>query len=293
MAKKPVKNEDSLRHGYAQVGSVRLHYVEQGKGGQLVLLLHGFPECWYSWRHQLKILGAEFRVVALDMRGYNLSDKPPRIADYALANLVDDVTGLIRQLGHEQAAIVGHDWGAAVAWETALRQPEYVTKIAALQVPPVAAWRDNLTVWQILRSWYMFFFQIPLLPEWLLRRNHFALLTQAIRRMMIRQEALSETDMAFYRNALGEPGALNSALNYYRANVRRLLAAPAEENKVKTPALFIYGEQDPVILPSTIANVERYVDAPYREARLKNCGHFAQQEAKEEVSAELLSFLKE
>src|SRR5918911_3649077 len=135
--------EPEIRHGYAQVGDVRLHYAECGEGERLIILLHGFPECWYSWRHQLKALGDRYHVVAPDMRGYNLSDKPPRVEDYRIDNLVDDVTGLIRHFGKEQAVIVGHDWGAAVAWGVALNHPEYVTRLVSMQVPPPAAWRAN------------------------------------------------------------------------------------------------------------------------------------------------------
>ncbi|MGB8507089.1 MAG: alpha/beta fold hydrolase, partial [Pyrinomonadaceae bacterium] len=133
----------SIRHGYAQVGDVRLHYAECGSGERLVLLLHGFPECWYSWRHQLRALGEHYRVVAPDMRGYNLSDKPGRVDDYRMERLVDDVTGLIRHFGAHEAAVVGHDWGAAVAWAVAARHPEYVWKLAALQVPPPRVWVKN------------------------------------------------------------------------------------------------------------------------------------------------------
>src|SRR5215210_6333889 len=100
---------NSIRHGYAQVGGVRLHYAEHGGGDRLVVLLHGFPECWYSWRHQLTALGDRYHVVAPDMRGYNLSDKPPRVEDYRMDNLIDDVTGLIRHFGKEKAVVVGHD----------------------------------------------------------------------------------------------------------------------------------------------------------------------------------------
>src|SRR5918992_2052701 len=133
----------SFRHGYAQVGDVRLHYAEAGEGERLVVLLHGFPECWYSWRHQLSGLGERFRVVAPDMRGYNLSDKPASVGDYRIGKLVDDVTGLIRHLGAERAAVVGHDWGAGVAWAVAEKHPEYVWKLAALQVPPGPVWAKN------------------------------------------------------------------------------------------------------------------------------------------------------
>ena len=127
-----------IRHGYAQVGDVRLHYAECGEGERLVLLLHGFPECWYSWRRQLPALGERYHVVAPDMRGYNLSDKPSRVEDYKINLLVDDVLGLIRHFGAREAAVVGHDWGAAVAWAVAQHYPDYVWKLASLQVPPPA-----------------------------------------------------------------------------------------------------------------------------------------------------------
>ena len=293
MSKKPAKKDDSVRHGYAQIGGVRLHYAERGAGDKLVLLLHGFPECWYSWRHQLAALGEDFHVVAPDLRGYNLSDKPPRINDYTLDKLADDVTGMMRHFGHEKAAIVGHDWGALIAWAVALEQPEYVSKLVAMQAPLPAAWRDNLTLAQVLKSWHALFFQIPLLPEWLIRRNNFALLTRAFRRSLVNQMALSETDLAFYRTALSEPGALNSALNYYRANLRQLISAPRPQLRVKCPTLFVYGEQDPFVLPSTVSGLERYVDAPFRELRIKRSGHWVQQEAKEEVNAALRDFLNE
>src|SRR5919202_6858912 len=133
--------ESSIRHGYAQVGDVRLHYAEAGEGDRLVILLHGFPECWYSWRHQFAALRDGYHVVAPDMRGYNLSDKPPRVEDYKIELLVDDVLGLIRHFGAREAAVVGHDWGAGIAWAVAQRYPEYVWKLAAMQVPPAAVWQ--------------------------------------------------------------------------------------------------------------------------------------------------------
>src|SRR2546423_7034282 len=143
--------ESSIRHGYAQVGDVRLHYAECGAGERLVVLLHGFPECWYSWRHQLTALGERFHVVAPDMRGYNLSEKPARVEDYRVSRLVDDVTGLIRHLGAREAAVVGHDWGAAVAGAVAQDYPDYGWKVTALPVPPLAVWSKNLTLRQLVR----------------------------------------------------------------------------------------------------------------------------------------------
>lgn len=137
---------DAVNHGYASVNGIRLHYAESGGGDKLVILLHGFPEFWYSWRHQLTALAADYHVVAPDMRGYNLSDKPRRVGDYRVDVLVEDVIGLIRHFGANHAAIVAHDWGAGVAWKLAAKYPEHLSKIAIMQVPPAAAWRKNITV---------------------------------------------------------------------------------------------------------------------------------------------------
>ncbi len=289
--------DPSVRHGYAQIGDVRLHFAERGAGEKLVILLHGFPECWYSWRHQLAALGEHYRVVAPDMRGYNLSDKPPRVEDYRMEALVGDVLGLIRHCGAREAAIIGHDWGAAVAWAVAEKYPEYVWKLAALQVPPPAAWAANLTVQQLLRSWYMFFFQLPRVPEWWISRNDFGGLN-AMFKGTARRGTFTVTDIAVLKEAMRQPGALTASVNYYRANLKSLLQRRREGHaagggRVRVPTLFIYGERDFAIIPDTVRGVNRYVDAPYREVRLASSNHWVQQESPSEVNAALLSFLEE
>jgi pimeloyl-ACP methyl ester carboxylesterase len=150
----------TITHGYAQVNGVRLHYTESGAGDNLVILLHGFPEFWYSWRHQLTALGETYHVVAPDMRGYNLSDKPARVEDYRIEILVEDVVGLIKHFGATSAALIAHDWGAGVAWAVAQKYPELISKLAIMQVPPAAVWRTNMSVHQLLRSWYMFLLSV-------------------------------------------------------------------------------------------------------------------------------------
>ena len=298
MTEDPSNIEPEIRHGYAQVGDVRLHYAEAGEGDRLVVLLHGFPECWYSWRHQLKALGERFRVVAPDMRGYNLSDKPPRVEDYRVGRLVDDVTGLIRHLGAREAAVVGHDWGAAVAWAVAQHYPDYVSKLAALQVPPAAVWRKNLSLRQLLRSWYMFFFQLPAIPEWWIRRKEFAGLERMLRKTA-RPGTFDDRDIEVLKSALKEPGALTAAINYYRANLGAFLRRGfkrrefTKQERVRVPTLFVYGERDFAILPETVAGVGDYVDAPYTELRLGRSNHWVQQESPAEVNAALTSFLEE
>jgi epoxide hydrolase 4 len=291
--------DSPIRHGYAQVGDVRLHYAECGEGPRLVLLLHGFPECWYSWRHQLKPLArAGFRAVAPDLRGYNLSDKPGRAEDYKINRLVDDVTGLVRHFGERDAAVVGHDWGAAVAWAVAQQYPDYVRRLAALQVPPPAVWAKNLTLRQLLRSWYMFFFQLPRVPEWWIRRDDFERLGKMFRATS-RPGTFTDADVGFYKSALKEPGALTAAINYYRANLGSFLKrrpdgrATSRQERVRVPTLFVFGERDMAILPETAAGVADFIDAPYTEIRLARANHWVQQEYPTEVNAALIRFLEE
>lgn len=280
---------------YAQIGAVKLHYAIAGKGGEeLVVLLHGFPEFWYSWRRQLADLSDEYTVVAPDLRGYNLSDKPENVGDYKIEKLVDDVCGLIGHLGYEKAAIVGHDWGAAIAWAMAERQPEYVSKICALQVPPVSVWQKNQTFKQFLTSWYMFFVQIPMIPEWLLSRDDFALLAENLKTSTAEQGVFTDADIAEYKKAWRETDHLNSLLNYYRANVwERMFSRANPESKIKVPTLFIYGEKDFAVLPETVKGVGEAIDATYSEIRIPDAGHWVQQEAAEVVTDSLREFLGE
>ena len=195
----------------------------------MCLALHGFPEFWYSWRHQLPALAAAgFRAVAPDLRGYNLSDKPPGVAGYRMEHLVADVAGLVRGTGRPRAAVVGHDWGGAIAWTFAMRHPELVERLVVLNAPhPAAFLRELRTPAQLLRSWYVFFFQLPGLPEWYVRRRDFALLERALRRGAVRPGAFSDEDVRLCKEALARPGALTAAINYYRAVFRGGLCAPA------------------------------------------------------------------
>ena len=299
----------AISNNYANVNGIRLHYAESGSGDDLVILLHGFPEFWYSWRHQLTALAKTHHVIAPDLRGYNLSDKPPRVEDYRLEVLVEDVIALIKHFGVNKAAIVGHDWGAAVAWVVAQKYPQHVSKLAVLQVPPAAAWRANMTLRQLLRSWYMFFFQLPRIPEWAISKKGFAAVDRMFTESVIRKGTFTEPDIEVYKKALGQPGAVTSALNYYRANVHRMMSRGSSRNsaenissrspqttekkngRIRVPTLFIFGEQDSAILPQTVRGVSDYIDAPYREVRIAESGHWVQNEAVDEVNAALVEFL--
>ena len=288
----------TITHGYAEVNGIRLHYAESGSGDKLVIMLHGFPEFWYAWQKQLIALSEKFHVVAPDMRGYNLSEKPPRVEDYRIDKLVADVVGLIDHFGAKQAAIVGHDWGGGVAWAIAQKHPERVSKLVVLQVPPQAAWRANLTLKQFMRSWYMFFFQIPRLPEWLIASRDFRAIERTFQEKVGRKNSFTQQDVESYKEAARQPGALTGAVNYYRANVFDRLFVRKQTNdkqgdgRIKVPTLFIYGEQDFAIIPATVRGLEKYIDADYREVRIPDSGHWVQNEAPEEVNSALLDFLK-
>jgi len=287
----------TITHDYANVNGIRLHYAESGGGDNLVIFLHGFPEFWYSWRKQLEALSGDFHVVAPDLRGYNLSDKPSRVEDYKIDKISADVVGLIDHFGAKQAAIVGHDWGAGVAWAVAQKHPERVSKLAVLQVPIAAVWRANMSLKQLLRSWYMFFFQIPRLPEWLISRQDFRAIEQTFSDKVIRKDSFSREDIERYKEAARQPGALTGAVNYYRANVFDRLSPPKGESadggsgRVRVPTLFIFAEQDFAIIPATVRDLDKYIDAYYRELRIPDCGHWVQNEAPAEVNEALQEFL--
>jgi epoxide hydrolase 4 len=204
----------------------------------------------------------------------------------------------VRHFGASEAAIVGHDWGAGLAWAVAQMHPEYVWKLAALQVPPAVAWRANITWRQMLRSWYMLFFQLPFLPEWWMSAGDFATVEKMFK-TTARPGTFTETDIAVYKKALSEPASLTSAINYYRANIPPLLFKRRDEKKqmsdgrIRVPTLFIYGERDMAVIPDTVRDLGRFIDAPYREVRIKTGGHWIQNEFVPEVNAALVSFLEE
>src|SRR3954469_305232 len=234
-----------LEDRFATVDGVRLHYVEAGEG-PLVVLLHGFPEFWWSWRRQIPALvAAGFRVVALDQRGYAQSDAPRDWRAYRIERLAADVAGLIEALGEERAFVVGHDWGAAVGWMVATLHPERVRRLAILNVPHPETMARTLrrSPRQLAHSWYMFFFQIPWLPEWLMRRGGRRALGPPSRDA--RPGAFTAEDYARYEEALLGPGGLRGPINWYRAAVRRSpRAGRALLRPIAAPVLVIWGEQD-------------------------------------------------
>lgn len=283
----------ATREGFAELGEVRLHYVEAGDG-PLVVLLHGFPEFWYSWRAQIGALAtAGFRVVAPDMRGYNLSSKPRGVRAYAVERLAADVRDLIRERGAERACVAGHDWGAVVAWGTAMFHPEVVERLVILNVPHPRRMLHGLrTPRQLLKSWYIFFFQLPWLPERLARAGRWRSFRFGFERDA-RPGAFSSTDIERYVEAWSQPGALTATINYYRAVFRQTpRQAEGRIETVTAPTRVIWGERDRY-LGSELAEPDRG-DVPNLEQviRLPDASHWLQHDEPERVAELLIEFFR-
>jgi epoxide hydrolase 4 len=279
-------------HREAVVNGVRLHYVEAG-AGPLVVLLHGFPEFWYSWHRQIgPLVAAGFRVLAPDLRGYNLSDKPRGVQAYRVEALTADVAALIHHTGESNATVIGHDWGGVLAWLLPLHYPEMVQKRVILNAPHPAALRRELhrNVNQLRRSWYVFFFQLPLLPEALMRAGDFALPRRMLTRQPVRPGAFSADDLARYRQALAQPGALTAAINWYRAAFRRP-PRPDEDAPCNVPTLLIWGERDAFLSPRLTEGLEQWVPN-LRVERIPDASHWVQNDAPERVNELLIEFLR-
>ncbi len=275
-------------HGYAQANGVRLHYVEQGSG-PLVILLHGFPDFWYSWREQIPALAAAgYRVVAPDLRGYNESERPLGIEAYALDTLAADVAALITALGAERATVVGHDWGGLVAWHVAMHHPEVVSSLVIMNAPhPLAFRRELKRNWsQKRRSWYIGFFQLPWLPEAVLSVGNQWLLRRVLRHG---GPAHSDAELSAYVAAFAGHGAITAALNYYRALIRLRSKRPVT---IQCPTLLIWGMRDRFLLPVLAEGTEAWVPRLERHEEPR-ARHWVQHDAAGSVNARLVSFLSQ
>ncbi|MFF7453089.1 alpha/beta fold hydrolase [Kitasatospora sp. NPDC008115] len=319
-----------ISHHHVEVNGVRLHVAEQGEG-PLVLLLHGFPENWYSWRHQFAPLAeAGYRVAAVDQRGCGRSEQPEAVDAYTLLHLVGDVTGLIRALGEEHAVLVGHDWGAPVAWTTATLRPDLVRGVAGLSVPPLATLGPPPLAQARERfgdGFYQIYFQRPGVADAELARDPHETFRrllysgsgdrprdpgprawvvgegQTLLDALVAPEKLpdwlSEADIEAFVADYAEHGerAFTGGLNWYR-NIDRnneLLAGLAGR-PVEVPALYVAGDQDMVTsqIPEDAMRLllEHLTPKLFRRVTLPGVGHWTQQESPAEVSAALLDFLR-
>jgi pimeloyl-ACP methyl ester carboxylesterase len=262
-----------MTHGYAQANGVRLHYVEQGSG-PLVILLHGFPDFWYCWRHQMPALAAAgYRVVAPDLRGYNESERPQGVVAYGLDTLASDVAALIQALGAERATVVGHDWGGLVAWHAAMHHPEVVSSLVIMNAPHPAVFerelRDNPA--QQHASQYMLLFNTPD-AEKVLADQDYAGLAWHVLSDGLAKGYVSEEEKAKYLAVWNDGRTITGGLAYYRAArigppptpgdawvVRKHFASDFPTMTVKVPTLLIWGMQDMYLLAGNLSGLARYV----------------------------------
>lgn len=278
---------------YLKTNGITLHAAEAGpEDGPLVILLHGFPEFWYCWNRQIGPLAdAGFHVVAPDMRGYNLSDKPQGIASYDLDELAKDVVGLADTLGREKFFLVGHDWGAIVGWWTAQHFPDRVARFVSLSAGHPALWREGMenNPAQRKKSRYVRMMQIPWLPEFGVRMQRYRPLAQAIQ-STAKKDTVGSEELARYREAWSKKGALTAAVNYYRAIYRRRF--PGYENfRIKPPTLLIWGMKDIYGEADLVAECLNLCERG-QMIRLDNATHWTLADEPEKVNAMLLEFLK-
>jgi len=273
-------------------GEIELHAVAAGPpNGPVAILLHGFPEFWYSWHKQIEPLAAAgFRVIVPDQRGYNISSKPRGTFNYALSHLTPDVLAIADQLGQERIFLAGHDWGAAVAWSVALLHPQRIAKLAILNVPHPIVMRRYLNTnrRQLRRSWYMFFFQLPFIPEAAFSALDFRLGVRSLVRSS-RPNTFSAKDLAQYRAAWSQPGALTSMINWYRAAFRHRPKFP--DSTVHVPTRILWGERDAFLLPEMAHDSLRYCDSAELYT-FANATHWLQHEEPARVSELLIDFFR-
>jgi pimeloyl-ACP methyl ester carboxylesterase len=266
-----------------------------GQGDRLALCLHGFPEHAYSWRYQMPLLARlGYRVWAPNLRGYGGTDSPPHVAAYKTRTLVADVISLIKASGAKDVLLMAHDWGGALAWSVALIAPELIRRLVILNLPyPACFARELRRPVQLAKSWYIFFFQLPWLPEFLLSRRQGRVIAESIRRTSRDRTQFPDEVIEVYRRNAARPGGLRAMINWYRAAVRygalgrqRTGAIPV----IKTPTLFLWGDGDVALSIRTTRGTEKYVEnLTFRI--FPGVSHWIQQEAPEQVNAMLEAWL--
>ncbi|MBC7928869.1 MAG: alpha/beta hydrolase [Bryobacteraceae bacterium] len=277
--------EDYVEHGYAKSGDVKIHYAAIGKG-PLVVMIHGFPDYWYTWRKQMQPLAAAgFRVAAMDLRGYNLSDKPKGIESYDMKLLVSDVLAVIRSNGASQAVVVGHDWGGAIAWNVAMFAPDAVERLIILNLPHPRGLARELASnpEQQKNSGYAREFQKP--------DSHKALTAEGLAGWVTDAEAKPKYVEAFGRSDF------EAMMNFYKRNYPRsdgnasLSIAPAMP-KVKAPVLMIHGLKDKALMAPALNNTWEWLEQDLTLVTIPNAEHFVQQDAADLVTKSMLMWLR-
>ena len=283
----------AVRTRFVDANGLQFEVDECGQGSRFALCLHGFPECAFSWRHQLpRLARLGYRVWAPNLRGYGRTSRPAGVDAYHIDRLVDDVVGLIDAAGATETLLVGHDWGGGVAWMTALSQRRRLSGLVVMNAPHPARFVAHLFRWpQIRRSWYVFAFQVPRLPELLLGRRGARAVGRAFLDMAVDKSRFPPDVLDVYRQQALQPGALTAMVNYYRANRHLVRTPPAQlAQPIETPTLLIWGTADTALGVELAAETDAYV-SPLTTRFLPGVSHWVQQEAPERVNALLEAWL--
>ncbi|HEY2466202.1 MAG TPA: alpha/beta hydrolase [Steroidobacteraceae bacterium] len=285
---------DALHYQTIRANGIDFNVATAGSGERLALCLHGFPELSYSWRYQMPLLAQlGYRVWAPDLRGYGASSRPKGVPAYALEHLEEDVAALIEASGAKDVVLVGHDWGALIAWNYAMFGRLAISRLIIMNVPHPALARQGLRTWrQLAKSWYIFFFQLPGIPEWGLARNGCEAIGHAFRGMAVDKTRFPDEVLRVYRDAAAGAGALTAMLNYYRALLRGFRRISRRGTvRIDTPTLMIWGEVDHALGKELTYGTEKYV-SNLTMRYLPNVSHWVQQEAPETVNAMIGAWLQ-
>ena len=287
---------------------LRIHYMEEKpeNAKELIIFLHGFSQFWYAWKPYLEYFSNKgFHVVAPDMRGFNDSDKPDATASYDMKYLMSDVLELMHHCGYGKAIIIGHDWGGSVVWELAEHHPEKIEAAIVVNSPHRGAYAANirkkplLNLRQTLRSWYIYFFQLPWLPEQVMRCCDFAWLKHNFRSWARKEDTFSDEDIERYKAALRKPGALTSTINYYRANtfgefgmgVVRASMGKKVFGKISVPSLLIWGDQDPPLDRRLTDDMDVFFSNTFKSVHIADGSHWVLHEHFDRVCKEIECFV--
>ncbi len=290
--------------------SLKIHYVEAKPNNPkgLIVFLHGFPQFWYVWKPYLDYFSTiGFHVLAPDLRGFNDSDKPKERSSYDIKYLMNDILAIIEHCGYKKAIIIGHDWGGSIVWELAEHHPEKIEIAIVVNSPHRGAFAANirknsfLNLRQTLRSWYIYFFQLPLLPELAISCCNFAWLEHNFRSWATKKDAFSDKDIEQYKDALRKPGALTAAINYYRANtfgefgmgVVQASMGKKRFGKISVPSLLVWGDQDPPLDRRLTDNMEEFFSDTFRSLHIANGSHWGLHEHFDRICKEITRFIDE
>jgi len=279
---------------FVETRGLTFEVAEAGEGEHLALMLHGFPELHYSWRHQIPLLASKgYRVWAPNIRGYGATDRPKAVRDYALDRLTQDVADLIDASGAKQVTLFAHDWGAIIAWAFAILKLRPLARLVIMNVPHPEVGKREIRKWrQFKKSWYIFFFQLPWLPEWLLARKGGDAVGDLIANTSCNKELFGLEERSIYSEASRRPGARSAMINYYRALVRHDGIVDLGDARVDEPTLMVWGEDDVAINIHCTQGTEEWV-SDLTLKRLPGVSHWVQQDAPEKVNAILDGWLPE